>query len=284
MNADFIIGIGGGSPLDASKAAAIYASNPKMKPLEIYTRTDTNAPLPLVLVGTTAGTGSEVTGVAVLTDSENGMKRSISGKDCYAKTAFCDYGYTMSVPYDFTVSTALDALAHTVESYFSKVSNSMSELYAEKALPLLWENLKKLDKNKNTPDETMREELYIGSIYAGLALNITGTCFPHTMGYVLTEDFNIPHGKACTAFMTDYLNIAVRQLPEKAERLFSVAGTDFSEFTATVDRLTDVRISMTEEQIEQYGERWAAPVKNFNRTPGNFTKDTAVKILEKYLK
>ncbi len=283
INADFIVGIGGGSPLDASKAAAIYATNPEMKPSEIYIRHNPNKPLPLVLIGTTAGTGSEVTGVSVLTDSDNNMKKSISGRDCYAKVAFCDYGYTETVPYDFTVSTALDAMAHSVESYFSSMSNSMSELYAEKSFPMLWKNLKFLCENKSLPSSKAREELYCASIYAGLALNITGACFPHTMGYILTEDYNVPHGKACAAFMIEFVQFARENLPDKADRFFSLMGTDIKEFTTVIDNLADIHIKMTNEDIMHYAARWHDPVKNFSRTPGNFTSATAVDVLKKYL-
>ena len=77
-NADFLLGIGGGSVLDAAKAIAIYASNPVLSPIDIYKREYDNAPLPVALIGTTAGTGSEVTAVAVLTNDETGIKKSIS--------------------------------------------------------------------------------------------------------------------------------------------------------------------------------------------------------------
>ena len=83
VNASFIVGIGGGSPMDAAKAVAIYAANPEMTPDGIYARPIPCMALPVVLIGTTAGTGSEVTGVSVLTNL-SGRKKSISGPDCYA--------------------------------------------------------------------------------------------------------------------------------------------------------------------------------------------------------
>ena len=88
VRAEFIIGIGGGSPLDAAKAAAIFAANEELAPMDIFQREGANPPLPLALVGTTAGTGSEVSPVAVLTIDESGRKKSISGADCYARIAF----------------------------------------------------------------------------------------------------------------------------------------------------------------------------------------------------
>lgn len=281
MNADFIIGIGGGSPLDASKAVAIFATNSELQPVDIYKMTYKNKPLPLVLVGTTSGTGSEVTGVSVLTNSENGMKKSISGHDCYAKISFCDYGYTETMPYSVTVSTALDAFAHSVEAYFSSTANEISDIYAEKAFSMLRTGLMHFYKNNSLPDEKLREELYNASLFAGLCLNITGTCFPHTMGYLLTEDFNIPHGRACAAFIPEFIKLSAENAPDKAQKLFDIMKMSCDELCGLIKTLADIKIKINDEQIEKYSHRWADPLKNFSRTPGNFTSATAVELLKK---
>lgn len=282
IGAEFIIGIGGGSSLDAAKAVAIYSTNPDISSSQIYNMTHKNKPLPLILVGTTAGTGSEVTGVSVLTNSENGMKKSISGADCYAAVSFCDYRYTYSVPYPVTVSTALDAFAHATESYFSSTANELSDIYAEKAFELLKEPLLYLFANKILPNDKMRERLYAASIYAGLCLNITGTCFPHTMSYILTEDYNIPHGKACAAFTPDLLLIAEKYLNEKSSKMCKIMNTDIQQLIHTLKELADVKISISEKALEKYSHRWTDPQKNFSRTPGEFTTKSAVEILKKY--
>ena len=284
ISADFILGIGGGSPLDASKSVAIYAANPSLSPADIYLRKYDNAPLPVVLIGTTAGTGSEVTGVAVLTDSNTDMKKSISGHDCYAAVSFCDYTYTLSVLYSVTVSTALDAFAHAAESYFSSMANGLSDVYAEKAFEMLKTGLEYFYHNENAlPDEDMREELYIASLFAGLALNITGTCFPHTMGYLLTEDFNIPHGRACAAFLPEFIETADVNMGEKAEKMFKKLSMDKKQLCTVLETLAGIDISMTAEQFRKYTGRWTDPVKNFSRTPGHFTAETAVAVLKKFV-
>ncbi len=279
--ADFILGIGGGSPLDASKAIAIFATNPTLAPSDIYLRKYDNTPLPVVLAGTTSGTGSEVTGVAVLTDSSLNIKKSISGHDCYAKISFCDYSYTETMPYSVTVSTALDAFAHACESYFSSTANELSDIYAEKAFSMLKNGLSYFLNNKSLPDEKLREELYNASVFAGLCLNITGTCFPHTMGYVLTEDFSIPHGRACAAFIPEFIRIADKHMNEKAQKLFDIMKTDCESLCEMITSLADINICMNDSDIEKYTARWSAPLKNFSRTPGNFTADTAVDLLKK---
>ena len=280
--ADFIIGIGGGSPLDASKAIAIYAANPSLSPEDIYLRKYDNKPLPVVLVGTTSGTGSEVTGVSVLTDSSVNLKKSISGHDCYSVISFCDYTYTMTMPYSVTVSTALDAFAHAVEGYFSSTANDMSDIYAQKAFEMLRDGLLYFYNNKALPDEKLREQLYNASLIAGLCLNITGTCFPHTMGYILTEDFAIAHGRACAAFIPDFIKISALNMPDKAQTLFDIMGMDCDTLCSLIETLADINIKISDEQMMKYTNRWTDPVKNFSRTPGNFTSATAVDILKRW--
>ncbi len=282
IDADFIIGIGGGSPLDASKAVAIYAANPELAPADIYLRKYDSKPLPVVLVGTTSGTGSEVTGVSVLTDSSVNLKKSISGPDCYSVVSFCDYTYTTTMPYAVTVSTALDAFAHAVEAYFSSTANDISDVYAEKAFSMLRTGLLHFYNNKTLPDESLREELYTASLFAGLCLNITGTCFPHTMGYILTEDFGIAHGRACAAFIPDFIRISAENMPQKAQKLFDIMGMDCHTLCNLVETLADINITINSEQMAKYENRWTDPVKNFSRTPGNFTSATAVDILKRW--
>ena len=280
IGADFIIGIGGGSPLDASKAVAICAENPDYDIKRLYARPVPSKALPVVLVGTTSGTGSEVTGVSVLTNDEDSMKKSISGADCYGAVSFLDPKYTYSMNYYITVSTALDAFAHAVEGWFAPACSDLPTQYAKMALPLIYKGLKYLDQEKTLPDEKLREELYYGSIYAGLELNVCGVAFPHTVGYVLTENFGIPHGKACTAFMPYLLQKAKKYKNERYSELLEILGDNEENVIDTINSLTNVKnLPMTEEQIKEWCSRWNNGNKNFDKTPGGFTKEEAEKVL-----
>lgn len=279
FNADWILGIGGGSPLDAAKAVGVFARNSQFSPSDIYNRGANPARLPVALIGTTAGTGSEVTSVSVLTESATGRKRSTSSDDLYAAVSFCDPRYTATMPYSVTVSTALDAFAHATESILSSFSDAMSELYATKAVRLLWPAFERLFKEQSLPDESGRGELYAASIFAGFALNGTGTLFPHTLGYVLSEDFNIPHGKACTAFHPFLFSRAKTYLPRRFSEILSICECDEAHFFEVIRALTGVRIAMTEEQIAQYCERWKDGVGNFDRSPGGFSIEDAAEAL-----
>ena len=278
ISADFIVGIGGGSPQDSAKAIAIYASNPDMPELGIYNRSGCNRPLPVILVGTTSGTGSEVTGVSVLTRSDNGFKQSVSGPDCYASLSFCDYTYTKSMPRNVAISTALDAYAHASESYLASTANDISRLYAAKALPMLFQVFRFFESGEEITDE-IREKQYIASIYAGLAINITGCLFPHTLGYALTELYGIPHGKACTAFHGLLIEKAEEHSPERMAEIYRITSTTPDEYRRIVSVLTDVHINMGEDKARTLSERWINGNKNFNKTPGGVTTEDIARVL-----
>ena len=280
--ADFLIGIGGGSPLDAVKAAAVYAVNPGLAPPDIYNGWEKPA-LPFALVGTTAGTGSEVTKVSVLTHDETGRKKSISGPDLYARLSLGDpRRYTATLPRRYTVSTALDAVAHAVESYFAASADPISRACSTEALLLLLPALRAITDPEALPDSDGREKLYLGSIYAGLAFNGTGLCFPHAMGYLLSEDHGIPHGEACNLFLPQFIELAVKEKAQLSSRLLARLGLRKQElcsfiagFTAglTLPRFTD-------EQLAALLPRWETS-PNMARTPGDFGPEKQLAVLKK---
>ncbi|MBQ7118443.1 MAG: iron-containing alcohol dehydrogenase [Clostridia bacterium] len=282
FGADFVIGIGGGSPLDAAKAVAVYTANPDLTLYDIYSQCERNRALPIVLIGTTAGTGSEAGRVSVLSDPATGRKKSISPTDCFPCLTYADPTYTHSMPYDITVSTALDALAHAMEGYMSVKCSDIPALFGEKAVELIWQGLVFLHSAKTNPDEEMREKLYYGSLYAGITLAYCGTAFPHPLGYILTENYGIPHGKACTAFMDEFIDRSAQYEKDKTDRLLSVMNTDKESFKRIIRELTALpEIKMTEEEILSFCARYDTVPNNFIFSPGGFTKENAVEIFRR---
>lgn len=282
QGADFIIGIGGGSALDAAKSAAIFAGNPDLQPMDIFSGEFKNPALPLALAGTTAGTGSEVTAVSVLTIDGQNVKKSVTHPYCYARISFADPRYTYSSPYGLTVSAALDALSHAVESYYSIKGGDTARGFSLEAVALLWPNLLKLLENKGAlPDEESRDELYFGSLWAGLALNLSGTGFPHPAGYALTTGYGVPHGKACAVFLPDYVRHNAPADKKLSQKLFSALGTDLDDFCKKVRALTDVNhIKMTPEECKNYGKKLEGR-KNLTNAVNPSTADEVEKIYEK---
>lgn len=278
IGAEFLVAIGGGSVLDASKAAALYAANKDIVGETIYQLSFANRALPIVAVGITAGTGSEVTPYAVLTVDRTGKKRSITHRDCYPAIAIADPAYTMSMDYATTVSTALDALSHAIEGWFSPRANAITDPMARQAIPLLWEGLCELtetERDKEIP-LPLRERLHSGSLLAGLVLNHCSTGFPHPLGYPLTERFGIPHGKACAAFLPDLAIRGKQVSPERGQVLFALLGCtpeDFVLHTAVMAELPEITI--TDELIADCAARWE-DCKNFRNSPGGFTREEAL--------
>ena len=280
FEAEFVIGIGGGSPLDAAKAVAVYASNPQISsPDLIYTEAVINKPLSVVLIGTTAGTGSEVTGVSVLTN-EKGKKKSVKGENYYASLVFADAKYTYSLPYSVTVSTALDALAHAVESHLCNKSTKQSREYSSEAIGIIYGELKKLAGSKELPDNSSRQKLYYASLLAGNAINLTGTGFPHAVGYYLTEKHDIPHGRACAVFMSEYVKRGLEFNTERTNEILEIMNVGFDEFSRLITALSDVRVNVDENELEKYLANWEK-VANFDNSPGGFDREKARELLLK---
>ncbi len=272
--ADFILGIGGGSPLDASKAIAVVAANPNITEEMLYSMEWGKAPLPVVAVGTTAGTGSEVTGVAVITNSK-GFKKSFRNDLSYPVLSFGDPSYTMSLSDSFTRSTAVDALAHCVESFFNRSANDISKAFAVAGVKKLIKAFNKIAA-EGTANLTLadREELYNASLFGGLAISVTGTAFPHAVGYFLTENYGVSHGTACAVFLnkfTDY-NLAVK--PELAAEFFDEIRVSKPEFDTLIEKITPaVDVKLTDEDIAALAPRWennAGLKRNWGEVDGEY--------------
>ena len=281
--AEFIVGIGGGSALDAAKCIAVLAANPGMTQAQLYAFEWANAPLKNVAVGTTAGTGSEVTKVSVIT-TPDGRKKSFHHEAIFPVLALGDPTYTMSMPAMVTRATMVDVLAHCAESFFSRAANHISRGYAVEGIRLLLPVFRAMAENgcEDLSYET-REKLYCASIYGGLAINVTGTCFPHTMGYLLTETFGIPHGTACAVFQKAFYEYNKSVVPALAAEYLEKIGCSEEEYFDLLEkRIPPCEISMTEELIAQAHGRW---INNGSmaKCQGVFSADMADDVLRRFL-
>ena len=279
--ADFILGIGGGSPLDAAKCIAVLAANPGMTQAQLYAFDWARKPLPIVAVGTTAGTGSEVTKVSVIT-TPDGRKKSFHHEAIFPALSLGDPSYTMSLPPMVTRSTTVDVLAHCAESFFSRSANHISQCYAVEGIRLLLGVFREFaDTTWDNLDYETREKLYCASIYGGLAINVTGTCFPHTMGYLLTEAFSIPHGTACAVFQKDFYEYNKMVVPELAAQFLERIGSGEEEYFDLLEKITPAcDITMEEELIAASHSRWVGN-GSIAKCQGEFTADMADEILRR---
>lgn len=270
--ADFVIGIGGGSPLDAAKAVAAFAANPQIAPDEVYDPDKrVNASLPIVAIPTTAGTGSEVNPYSVLTLPDGEHKKTFTADCSWPRVAFVDPKYTDTLPHKTTVSTALDAFAHALESYLSPKSTAFSEAAALFAAERIWDVLSQY------PDaftEEMRDALSAASTAAGMAISVTGTGFPHPLGYSLTLLDGVPHGRACAIFAEDYIsyNEKTECGKERIARFAAACGTTPKVMKTYLPALSEVEFSFTNEEIER---RLALVenAKNYQNSPYVISKE-----------
>ena len=279
--ADFVLGIGGGSALDAAKCIAVLAANPGMTQAQLYAFDWAKTPLKIVTVGTTAGTGSEVTKVSVIT-TPDGRKKSFHHEAIFPALSLGDPAYTMSLPPMVTRATMVDVLAHCAESFFSRSANHISRCYAVEGIRLLLPVFRAMaEEGCDNPDYNTREQLYCASIYGGLAIDVTGTCFPHTMGYLLTETFGIPHGTACAVFQKDFYDYNKAVVPALAEEYLERIGCTREEYVSLLEKLTPpCHITMDEALIAEAHSRW---VNNGSiaKCQGTFTPDMADDILRR---
>lgn len=279
--AAFILGIGGGSALDAAKAAAVFAVKPELEEEGFYAL-DWTAALPIALVGTTAGTGSEVTNVAVLTDSK-GRKHSIHDDRMYAAAAFGDARYTMSLPKAVTLSTGIDVLTHCTESWFNKKANDISRGFAVEGIRKLYAPLKAAAEGKELSLE-QRAALYDASLLGGLAISVTGTCFPHNVGYYMTENYSLPHGFACAELFPELLEHAESFCPAYSGEFYRRCECSKDELLALCeDCLCGIEVTLTREEIKKALPRWEnnGSVKN---TVGTVTTEDIARYLSKFVK
>ena len=283
--AEFVLGIGGGSALDAAKCIAVLAANPGMTQAQLYAFDWANKPLKIVTVGTTAGTGSEVTKVSVIT-TPDGRKKSFHHEDIFPALSLGDPNYTMTLPPMVTRATMVDVLAHCAESFFSRSANHISQCYAVEGIRLLLPVFRAMTEKgcENLSYET-REALYCASIYGGLAINVTGTCFPHTMGYLLTESFGIPHGTACAVFQRDFYEYNKAVVPALAAEYLARIGCSEEEYFQLLETLTPpCPVTMDEDLIAASHSRWVGN-GSMAKCQGDFTADMADAVLRrKFLK
>ncbi|MBR2765585.1 MAG: iron-containing alcohol dehydrogenase [Blautia sp.] len=226
--ADFVIGIGGGSPLDAAKAIAFLMKLRDPSPARLYDPSLPSEALDVIAIPTTCGTGSEVTGVSVLTVHEKQTKASIPQR-IFPRLALLDGRYLKAAPQALILSTAVDALAHMYESYESAKADVYNQAVIHAGLRL-WRDCLPVLTGAREADAEDCSRLLRASTFAGMAIAQTGTALPHALSYILTYDLGMPHGLAAGRFLPGFL----REAPTgDRELLLNEAGfSDMDAFTA----------------------------------------------------
>lgn len=229
---DFIIGLGGGTPLDTAKAIAAMSVLPGK--LSDYAGKEICGDFPsVVLIPTTAGTGSEATKFFVFTDTATNAKLLLKGESLLPSLAVIDYTYTVSSPVGITIATGMDALTHAVEAFTSKKANPITDIYCIDAIKKIFKYLPIVAKDGNNLKG--REEMALAAYEAGICINNSSVTLVHGMSRPIGALFHVPHGISNAMLIVECLRFALDGALDRFARLgyeIGVASSCDDEKTA----------------------------------------------------
>lgn len=228
---DGVVGFGGGSSLDTAKLVALLVRTPQALP-DIYGIGLARGPrLPLIQVPTTAGTGSEVTPISILTTPSHEKKGVVSSL-LYPDIALLDSRLTLGLPAAVTAMTGVDAMVHAIEAFSTRLmKNPLSDALAVKALQLLYANL--LPAVNDGKDATVREAMLLGSLLAGMAFANAPVGAVHALAYPLGGHYGLPHGLTNSVVLVPVLEF---NLPVAQELYAELGRAILPELAAVADR------------------------------------------------
>ena len=249
MKAKAVVGLGGGSALDTAKLVAACAASGFSA--QSYQLCETPLPkniLPIIAVPTTAGTGSEVTRVAVFANADK-VKVWAWGDELKPQVAILDPELTVGVPAHVTAATGLDALVHAIEAATNKHRTDGNDLYALTAISLIVENLERAIKNPNDLDA--RGSLLLGSCYGGIAIDNCGTALAHNISHAMADLAPIPHGRATGLAMLATMEWVSHGDPQAFARVAKAMGTaDPVNAYERLVRATGMKISLEGDGLD----------------------------------
>lgn len=233
---DAILAVGGGSAIDCAKVMALAITNQK-KPEQLYgILRSRKAALPLFVIPSTAGTGSEVSGGAVITDDVTHDKNLVLDPKCVPVGVALDANIMKSMPRSVTAETGIDALTHAMESWLSRFANDTSDQYAFEAIRLILANLENACQDGS--DMAAREAMAWASHIAGFAMNIAALGYVHAIAHQLGVKYQLPHGRAnaiVLPYILDFNQLAAQDRLAKLSRALGlVSSTDSDERAARV--------------------------------------------------
>ncbi|MDU8924980.1 iron-containing alcohol dehydrogenase [Pasteurellaceae bacterium LIM206] len=220
FNADMVVGIGGGSVMDAAKLVALMLSNPMIGLKEVTTgqKKFIQHGLPTLMIPTTSGTGSEATQNAIVLDNEQELKIGIVDEKLMASAVILDAELTIGLPKHITANTGIDALCHAIECYISKKASPFSDIFALKAIELIVGNIRQAFNHGQ--DIEAREKMLLGSFLGGACITTSSTVAVHALSYPLGGKYHIPHGLSNAILLPDVMQF---NLPACMDKFANVA-------------------------------------------------------------
>lgn len=261
---DFVVGVGGGSPLDAAKAIAALAVN-DLDDEELFAGQFKQV-LPIVAIPTTAGTGSEVTPYSILTYPAINSKKSIASPLLIPRAAFLDPRYTYTLPRDITADTAVDAFSHAFESSLTLKTSPLSRALSYESLRILGPCLRKLADDEKL-DSEHRSLLLYASMVAGQVISQTGTSLPHALGYSFTYFKGVPHGRANGLILPAFAAFMASRGQKQVFEILNRSGfANLEEFSLVLKKLTGAAPQLDQDEVKVFVEL-CSQAKNLANSP-----------------
>ena len=282
-----VIAIGGGSSLDCAKAAAFLAvtEDASIRAYHSSGKPVDKRGIPLVTVPTTAGTGSEVTPIAVLDDEEKNIKAPMASPWFYPVCAVVDSDLTLSVPLGVTAATALDSLSHSIEGYWSRNHQPICDALAKEAAKTIFEYLPKVYDNLGDP--VARERLSYAALVAGIAFQMPKNAIMHACSFPLSNRAHLSHGAACAFTMESSIRLNTPFMAGRMEEFASACG--FATIDAMIAQITVLKkrggLPCTLKEAKVAPELVETLIKeSFNPIIKNNPKEVTVEDLQKMYK
>ena len=296
--ADFILAIGGGSPIDTAKAISIMMTNSGSIENYMGAGKVEKDGIPLVAMPTTAGTGSEVTPYTIITDEATNVKMLISSPRVMPSLAIVDPLLTLSCPKGLTAAVGIDALTHDIEAYVSVKAQPMTDMYCVAAIVLLHQYLKQAWEDGDNVEA--RERTMLGSLYAGIAFSNSSVALVHGMSRPIGAYFHVAHGASNAALLKEVMEFSYPGNPTRYAYMASlmgqnIEGKDEMEASAmaveAVGRLIkDIKIAtlpelgVTKEKLDELAPRMAEDAIA-SGSPGNNPRPASKEeIIDLYMK
>jgi alcohol dehydrogenase class IV len=221
---DLVVGLGGGSAIDAAKAIAVGVGHGPVGPLVGTTLSATCDVLPVIAVPTTAGSGSEVTRGATLTDVTRRLKAGIRGPALFPRVAVVDPDLLASGPAAVAADSGFDALAHAVEGFVARRADPVASALAQCAVPLVAAYLPRIAAGERSSQ--VREAMALAALLGGFNVATAGTCLPHRMQQAmgLVPRLDLPHGRGLALLYPAWLRLAHPHAPERLDTIAALLG------------------------------------------------------------
>lgn len=288
---DVVVAIGGGSIMDCAKAIAFLTVNNGDVSDYIFGKKASDTALPIILIPTTCGTGSEGNGFAVLTNPDNGDKKSLRCNAIVAKVSIVDPECMMTMPKHVLASVGFDALCHNMEAYTSKIAQPFTDALSLYAADLIAHNL--VDVYKGTGSKDSWEKITLASTIGGMVINTAGVTLAHGMEHPASGLKDIVHGKGLAALTPTIIESSYQGAPEKFAKLAKLFGGEKAEDLAGKVRELIENIELTctlsDLGIEEKDIPWMAEncmkvsAPSIANNPVVFSQEEIVEIYKKAL-